>query len=101
MSTPSAPRRRHRRPAATGTARVAWRAKGPMWVMKYRLPDGTESKRVLGPAWVKRHPTDTGGWLPRRERPPQGTLTEEAAASELQRFLDTQTERTPTERVTL
>jgi integrase len=92
-------RRRRRKIEATGTVRVAWRAKGPVWVMKYRLPDETESMRVLGPAWVKRDPENPKSWLPRRGRPPEGTLTEDAAASELRRFLDEQTERTPPERI--
>src|SRR3954447_25366509 len=43
-------RRRRRRTEPTGTVRVAWRAKGPVWMMKYRLPDETESMKVLGPA---------------------------------------------------
>ncbi len=40
------------------------------------------------------------GWLPRRGRPPEGTLNEDAARSALRAFLDQQTERTPPERVT-
>lgn len=71
-----------------------------MWVMKYRLPDGTESMKVLGPAWVKPDPADSQGWLPRRGRPPEGTLGHDAAIATLRAFLDEQTERTPPERVT-
>jgi integrase len=98
----SEPRQRRRRKAgATGHVRVAWRAKGPMWVMKYRLPDGTESMRTLGAAWVKRNPQDAMGWLPRRGRPPEGTLNEDAARAALQAFLDQQTDRTPPERIML
>ena len=70
-----------------------------MWVMKYRLPDGTESDADLGRAWVKRDPEDAKGWLPRRGRPPEGTLNEDAARSALKAFLDQQTDRTPLERV--
>ena len=100
MAAVSEPRRRRRRkPAATGSVRVKWRAKGPVWVMKYRLPDGSESMRTLGPAWVKRDPEDAKGWLPRRGRPPEGTLNEDAARAALQAFLDQQSERTPLERV--
>ncbi len=102
--TPGNAPRSHRRRAkaqATGTVRVVWRAKGPTWLMKYRLPDGTESKRIIGAAWVKRDPRDPAGWLPRRGRPQQGILTEDAAAAQLQRFLDAQTDRTPPERITL
>ena len=54
-----------------------WRAKGAMWVMKYRLPDGTESLASLGRAWVN----------------------EDAARSALKTFLDQQTDRTPLERI--
>src|SRR4051794_31866280 len=99
MSASLQPRRRRRRVEATGSVRVAWRAKGPMWVMKYRLPDGTESMKVIGAAWVKRDPDDPRAWLARRGRPPEGMLTEVAAAAVLRAFLDEQTERTPPERV--
>ena len=73
--------------------------KGPMWLMKYRLPDGTESMRILGPAWVQPRRPDPRGWRPRRGRPPEGTLSEDAAPAALRGFLDEQTERTPPERV--
>ena len=101
MPAPAQPRRRRRRVEATGTVRVAWRAKGPVWVMKYRLPDSTESMKVLGPAWVTPDPDDARAWLARRGRPPEGTLTEDAATAALRAFLDEQTDRTPPERVTL
>ncbi len=79
---PAAPeprRRRRRKVAATGSVRVVWRAKGPMWLISYRLPDGTESQTTLGAAWVKRDPADAKGWLPRRGRPPGSALSEDAA----------------------
>jgi integrase len=72
-----------------------------MWLMKYRLPDGTESQAILGPAWVRRDPDDATGWLPRRGRPPEGALNEDAARAQLRVFLDQQTARTPPQRVTL
>jgi integrase len=100
MTTPAPRRRRRRRAEGSGTVRVGWRAKGPMWVMKYRLPDATESMKVLGPAWAKPDPARPRGWLARRGRPPEGTLTEDAAAATLRAFLDQQTDRTPPERVT-
>jgi integrase len=90
-------RRRRQRVEATGHVIVVWRAKGPMWRMKYRLPDGTESAQILGPAWVSRDGRD--GWRPRRGRPPEDWLTEEAARARLRAFLDEQTERTPPARV--
>ncbi len=36
----------------------------PVWVMRYRLPSGKDSRMVLGPAWKQ------------RGRPPRGYLTE-------------------------
>ena len=53
-AAPEPRRRRRRKSGATGHLRVIWRAKGPMWLMKYRLPDGTESMRTLGAAWVNK-----------------------------------------------
>jgi integrase len=92
-------RGRRRRPVeATGHVIVVWRAKGPMWRMKYRLPDGTESAQILGPAWVARVGQD--GWRSKRGRPPENYLTEEEATAQLRRFLDQQSERTPPARVT-
>jgi integrase len=100
-AAPEPRRRRRRKPGATGSVRVVWRAKGPMWLMKYRLPDGTESMRTLGSAWVKEDLRDPAGWLPKRGRPPEGALNEDAARSALQAFLDQQTDRTPLERIML
>src|SRR3954447_14289811 len=99
--SPQPRRRRRRKAAATGHLRVMWRGKGPMWLMKYRLPDGTESQAILGPAWVRHDPDDSAGWLPRRGRPREGELNEDAARGALRDFLDRQTERTPPERITL
>ena len=30
------------------------RARGPVWYAKYRLPDGRQVQRKLGPAWTDR-----------------------------------------------
>ena len=98
-STARPARGRRRRPVeATGHVIVVWRAKGPMWRMKYRLPDGTESAQILGPAWVTRVGQDS--WRSKRGRPPENCLTEEEATARLRRFLDQQSERTPPARVT-
>lgn len=35
----------------------------PVWIMRYRLPSGKDSRKVLGPAWTK------------KGRPPSGYLT--------------------------
>jgi hypothetical protein len=66
--------------------------------MKYRLPDGTESAQILGPAWVARVGQDS--WRSKRGRPPENYLTEEEATARLRTFLDQQSERTPPARVT-
>src|SRR4051794_28515420 len=71
-----------------------------MWLMKYRLPDGTESTTTLSAAWVNKDPQNRDGWLPKRGRPPEGKLNEDAARGALQAFLDQQTDRTPLERIT-
>jgi integrase len=71
-----------------------------MWRMKYRLPDGTESSKIIGLAWMVRDPASPSGWRAKRGRPAEGHLTEEAAHRHLRDFLDEQTRATPPERVT-
>jgi integrase len=88
-----------RRAQATGHLVVAWRRDGPKWRMKYRLPDGTESKRTLGLAWVVRDDDRPEGYRPRRGRPPEGWLSEDEAHRRLAEFLDQHTRSTPPERV--
>ncbi|MBA3807639.1 MAG: site-specific integrase [Solirubrobacterales bacterium] len=46
----------------------------PVWVMRYRLPSGKDSKKVVGRAWKK------------RGRPPHGFLTEADALLESEAF---------------
>jgi integrase len=46
----------------------------PVWVMRYVLASGKDSRKVLGPAWTK------------RGRPPHGYLTESEAIERAQRF---------------
>jgi integrase len=48
--------------------------KNPVWVMRYVLPSGKDSRKVLGPAWTK------------RGRPPAGYLTEGEAIAKAQAF---------------
>jgi integrase len=93
-------RRRRRRTHATGHLVVAWRRDGPKWRIKYRLPDGTESQSTIGAAWVVRDTDRPEGYRPKRGRPPEGWLSEDAAARELRDFLDEHTRSTPSERVT-
>jgi hypothetical protein len=46
----------------------------PVWVMRYRLPSGKDSRKVLGPAWRK------------KGRPPHGYLTEGDALVKAEAF---------------
>ena len=50
------------------------RRPAPVWVMRYRLPSGKDSKKVIGLAWRK------------KGRPPQGFLTEADAVLEAEAF---------------
>ena len=52
------------------------RARGPVWYAKYRLPDGRQVQRKIGPAW-----TDRG-------RPPAGYVTKRLAEAWLRDVLD-------------
>jgi integrase len=52
------------------------RARGPVWYCKYRLPDGRQVQKKLGPAW-----TDRG-------RPPAGYFTKRLAEEALRAVLD-------------
>ncbi len=52
------------------------RARGPVWYAKYRLPDGRQVQKKLGPAW-----TDRG-------RPAAGYLTKRTAEAWLRATLD-------------
>ncbi len=51
------------------------RATGPRWYVKYRLPDGRQVQKALGPAWTR------GG------RPEPGFWTKRLADAELRRIL--------------
>src|SRR3954470_9644522 len=48
---------------------------GPVWEARYRLPDGTDSTKVIGLAWQK------------RGRPPEGYFTLATAEAWLRAFL--------------
>jgi len=52
------------------------RARGPVWYAKYRLPDGRQVQKKIGPAW-----TDRG-------RPPNGYFTKRSAEAWLREVLD-------------
>jgi hypothetical protein len=52
------------------------RARGPVWYAKYRLPDGRQVQKKIGPAWTE------------RGRPPAGYFTKRLAESWLRGLLD-------------
>jgi integrase len=52
------------------------RARGPVWYAKYRLPDGRQVQKKLGPAWTE------------RGRPPAGYFTKRQAEAWLREILD-------------
>ena len=67
----------HARPQVTVTLSTTYKGKprpSPVWVMRYRLPSGKDSKKVIGLAWKK------------KGRPPQGFLTEADALLEAEAF---------------
>jgi integrase len=60
----------------------------PVWVMRYVLPSGKDSRKVLGPAWTK------------RGRPPAGCMTEDEAIAKAQTFAASHSVETPSPRHT-
>ncbi|MDQ3630662.1 MAG: tyrosine-type recombinase/integrase, partial [Actinomycetota bacterium] len=58
-----------------GHVRLVKRARGSKWYAKYRLPDGRQVQKLLGPAWSE------------RGRPPGGHYTRKTAEAELRRLL--------------
>jgi hypothetical protein len=93
-------RNRRRRAHATGHLVIAWRRDAPKRRIKYRLPDGTESKSTLELAWVVPDAQRPDGYRPKRGRPPEGWLSEDVAMRLLRDFLDQHTRSTPSERIT-
>lgn len=61
----------------------------PVWVLRYRLPSGKDSRKTLGRAWRK------------SSRPPAGFMTETQARAKAQRFLDDHANAAPEHRRTL
>lgn len=62
--------------------------KQPVWELRYRLPSGKQSDKVLGKAWTK------------QSRPPEGYLTHAQAQAVAQRFLDEHADTVPDDRKT-
>ena len=52
------------------------RARGPVWFAKYRLPDGRQVEKKIGPAWTE------------RGRPPAGYFTKRTAEDWLRGVMD-------------
>jgi hypothetical protein len=52
------------------------RARGPVWYAKYRLPDGRQVQKKVGPAWTE------------RGRPPVGYFTKRTAEAWIRDLLD-------------
>jgi integrase len=63
------------RSRVTGHVHVIKRKRGPQWYVKYRLADGRQVQRLLGPAWSG------------RGRPPAGSYTRRLAEEALQEIL--------------
>lgn len=59
----------------TGHASLKQRKHGPVWYLKYRLADGRQVQKLLGPAWTE------------RSRPPAGYYTRKTAEEALQDLL--------------
>ena len=68
----------HHAPAQPPTGHVfrVERARGPIWYAKYRLPDGRQVQKKIGPAWSE------------RGRPPAGYFTKRLAEDWLRDLLD-------------
>jgi integrase len=62
--------------------------KKPVWIMRFRLPSGKDSRKVLGPAWTK------------KGRPPAGYLTEREALTKAESFAAEHSTDTPSGRRT-
>jgi integrase len=60
----------------SGSVAVVERARGPQFYARYRLADGKQVQRRLGPAWTK------------RGRPPEGYMTRAEAEARLQALLE-------------
>ena len=67
----------HERPPPSSTGHVfrVDRARGPVWYMKYRLPDGRQVQKKIGPAWTE------------RGRPAAGYFTKRQAEDALRELL--------------
>ena len=75
-----------RDPASTAFLLVEQLKNGdPVWVVKWRSPDGTRPRRRMAPAWLA--PKRDGGWKPRQGRPVDGALSEFQARRRVHDFV--------------
>jgi integrase len=77
-----------------GSVRLSTEHKGnprahPVWLLRYRLPSGKDSRKTLGKAWLK------------KSRPPANFMTKAQAEAAAQRFLDEHASSLPDDRRTL
>lgn len=61
---------------ASGHVQLVARRRGARWYAKYRMPDGRQVQKLLGPAWTERS-----------GRPPAGSLTKKMAEAALRAIL--------------
>lgn len=61
---------------ASGHVHLVERKRGSRWYAKYRLPDGRQVQKLLGPAWTERS-----------GRPPNGSFTRKTAEAALRAIL--------------
>ena len=72
------------------------RSSGPVYLVKWREPGGTQVKKRIGPAWVERGQVPVGhrratrhpGWIKRRGRLPAGYFTEDSAIASAQAVIE-------------
>ena len=53
----------------TGHVKLVKRQRSAKWYVKYRLPDGRQVRKMLGPAWTERGRRRTATTPARRPRP--------------------------------
>ena len=71
------PKQTHGSGRVTGSITLRKRTRGPdVWYLRYRLADGREVQRLLGPAWIAK-----------RGRTPTGSFTKKDAEEALQKTL--------------
>lgn len=70
--------------APMASLHIRARKSGPKWRGYWTDSTGQPHNRTIGTAWVEPGPN---GWRPKRGRPPEGALSEQAARAELERLI--------------